>query len=62
MFVTKKEMERQIALVEMAVGTLDQRYWLLWHRHERLLKHLRLVEETKPESTVLRTKGGPEQG
>lgn len=40
--------------VEQEIKTLHDRYWSLWHKHERLLKHLGLTEQDVPAKKELR--------
>ena len=62
MFVTQRRLEREIDYAEKRHERLNNLYWDLWHKHERLLRHLGLKEERVPEVIELRTKGGPERG
>lgn len=62
MLATKKDLENHIKATEWEIRQLRDRCWDLWHKHERLLKHFGLTEHTTPETTELRTKGGPERG
>lgn len=61
MFASKRDLDRHTHWVEGKIKTLQEKYWVLWHKHETLLKHLGLTEHTVPEKTELRTKGEPER-
>lgn len=61
MFVTQRKIDAAIEYMERECQRVDERYWKLYHKHERLLRHLGLHEETVPEKTELRTKDGPER-
>lgn len=68
MFVTKKVFERVLAEHRRELARLEERYWELCSEknalsaaHYRLVRHLGLIEETRPSETVLRAKGGPER-
>lgn len=62
MFVTQRQLGRALEHAAERHDRLNNLYWDLWHRHERLLKHLGLYEEKVPEKTELRAKEGPERG
>ena len=46
MFVTQRQLERALDNAAERHERLNKLYWDLWHRHERLLKHLGLHEES----------------
>lgn len=60
MFLTKKSHESDMAYVRKDLDRLNDLYWNLYHKHERLMAHLGLIEQEKS-GVEIRTKGAPEQ-
>jgi hypothetical protein len=49
-----------MAYVRKDLDRLNDLYWNLYHKHERLMAHLGLIEQEKS-GVEIRTKGAPEQ-
>lgn len=62
MFGKKRRLEIELEDMKNSIKCLENKYWDLWHKHERLLRHLGLSEHKVPEAVELRMKGGPERG
>ena len=62
MFEKKTRLENELEDMRNSIKTLDNKYWDLWHKHERLLRHLGLSEHKIPEAIELRANGGQEPG
>lgn len=62
MFVTKRNLAREIDYLERQLRDLNDKYWSISFAHNRLLDKLGLHEETVREHVVIREKGGPENG
>ena len=62
MFEKKSRLDMRLDALDARIEVVNNKYWDLWHKHERLLKHLGLSEHKIPEAIELRTKGGPERG
>lgn len=61
MFGKKSRLDIELEDMKNSIKALDNKYWDLWRKHERLLMHLGLSEIKIPEAIELRTKGGPER-
>lgn len=62
MFVSTRKFEERMAYMRREYKDLQDRYWKIWHAHQRLLQHLGLNEVEVPEKVVLVAKCGPEPG
>lgn len=60
MFFTEKATKRDVDYLAKELSLMNDKYWSLWNKHERLMKHLGLVEYEKS-GFEIRAKGGPEQ-
>ena len=54
MFVTRKTLDREIALKNGQIEQLKDWYWQLSHKHDVLVKHLGLKEVKIPELIEIR--------
>lgn len=61
MFLTNKAHETDMEYMRKELGRLNDLYWKLYDKHERLMTHLGLTEHEKS-GFEIRTKGGPERG
>lgn len=61
MFLTRKRYEEEKKYMEASHDRLNNLYWDLYRKHDRLLKKLGLSEQIISE-TVLVAKGEPERG
>ena len=59
MFITTKRYESDMRHIEHQYDRLNDKYWELYHKHDRLLRHLGLYEHEN-KGIELRSKGGPE--
>lgn len=60
MFITKKRYELEKRSFELDLKTLNDKYWNLYHKHERLMIHLGLYENVLSGVQILK-KGGPDK-
>lgn len=61
MFLTRKTYEADMNYMKHELALLNDKYWKLCGKHERLMKHLGLLEYERSGFEML-TKGGPERG
>ena len=61
MFVTRKRLEDCLYGLYGEIKFMNDKYWDLWHKHERLMRYLGLEENTRSGVEILK-KGGPERG
>lgn len=55
MIVSKKQYDRDAKRMENEIRRIDERYWDLWHRHDRLLRYLGLEEkEVEPSIEIVK--------
>ncbi len=57
MFVTKKTFEKEERYTQLKFQELNEKYWELLIKHQRLLDHLGLDEKTLPQETKLVKRG-----
>lgn len=56
MIVTTKQLEAEMSYMREELRMVNDKYWKLWHAHQRLLDHLQLHEVQIPQDVVLRKK------
>ena len=61
MFVRTKDFDPEMADLRAELKMLSEKYYKLYHKHERLMTHLGLYEHER-RGVEIRKKGGPEQG
>ena len=54
MLVTDKKLERELGYIKNQLTVLQNRYWELVHKHDRLLNHLGIREEIISPGVVLK--------
>lgn len=58
MFVTNARLETEIKYLSMEIKSINDKYWTLLHKHERLMQHLGL-HEVVHSGVEIRSKGSP---
>ena len=61
MFVRTRDFDYEIADLRAELKILSEKYYRLYHKHERLMTHLGLYEQERS-GVEIRKKGGPERG
>lgn len=56
MFEKQSRLEIKLDNIDARIREVNEKYWELLHKHERLLRHLGLSEYKVPETIELRTK------
>ena len=61
MIVTKKQYDYDISRLENDIDRLNNLYWDLYHKHDRLMNHLNLMEKQVNYTELVPIKGFPEK-
>ena len=63
MFWTRmRNLEEEVSYLKADMKTHNDQYWALWHKYNRILDYLGVVEVEQKARVLLEEKGGPERG